>query len=55
MFKTLTTIKETQPAEGKQSVSLPGERSQTKLANIHKTGLIELADKTYEKIKNLAA
>ena len=51
----LQEIKNSAPAPGAESISLPGERSAEKLAKTMSAGNIDVADATLQKIKDLAA
>jgi len=52
---TLTSIRNSAPAPGHDSVGIPGDRSAQKLKDTLKAGVVDVADKTLEKIQELAA
>ena len=49
----LNQMRESAPAPGHESVSLPGDRSLKTLKETHESGVVDVADKTLEKIKQL--
>ena len=51
----LDYIRNSPPAPGYDSVSIPGDRSARTLKETLKRGTIDVADKTLEKIKELAS
>lgn len=51
---TLTQIRDSAPAPGHENVSIPGDRSLKTLNDTLKKGAVNVADKTLEKIKELA-
>jgi len=51
---TLTQIRDSAPAPGQDSVSIPGDRSRTTLNDTLKKGSVNVADKTLQKIQELA-
>ena len=53
--RSLNTIKDSPPAPDKASVNLPGQRSAALLKQNLEKGTIDVADKTLQKIKDLAA
>lgn len=51
----LKAIKTSAPAPNSNAIAIPGERSQSTLQNTLKSGYIDIADKTLQKLKALAA
>ena len=51
---TLTSIRNSAPAPDHDSVGIPGDRSAQKLKDTLKAGVVDVADKTLQKIQELA-